>query len=346
MAAIAVSALPGSYSYVRGHGCRVVGGHAVASTLAGARLASRLVSSQRWRAADLGRGLRTTGRRAYDGRSIRGGGISLARAVWKQEVLWTEAPIADIGFAAEQHFHLVLDISANRELRDGHTKPGQFVQVRIGDSKPAFLAIASPPRLAATGSLEFLLKSVEGTTAGLLCSLQKGDKVELSQVMGNGFGVEQVSPAEDFPTILLFATGSGISPIHSLLEAGFDAHKRRDVRLYYGARNLDRMAYQDKFKDWEASGVEVVPVLSQPHNNWTGEQGYVQAAFAKTKGHYPGSSSRCILMWPQGNGSELKCKAAEHGKQSKPLHYSCTFKDVTALLLADGVPKEQILLNF
>jgi NAD(P)H-flavin reductase len=44
------------------------------------------------------------------------------------------------------------------------------------------------------------------------------------------------------------------------------------------------MAYQDRFKDWEASGVEVVPVLSQPHNNWTGEQGYVQAAFAKTKG--------------------------------------------------------------
>jgi predicted ferric reductase len=34
------------------------------------------------------------------------------------------------------------------------------------------------------------------------------------------------------------------SPIHSLLESGFDAHKRRDVRLYYGARNLDRMAYQ------------------------------------------------------------------------------------------------------
>ncbi len=131
MAAIVVSALPGSYSYVRGHGCRVVGGPAVASTLAGARLASRLVSSRRWRASDLGRALRTTGRRAYDGRSIRGGGISLARAVWKQEVLWTEAPIADIGFAAEQHFHLVLDISANRELRDGHTKPGQFVQVRM-----------------------------------------------------------------------------------------------------------------------------------------------------------------------------------------------------------------------
>lgn len=34
------------------------------------------------------------------------------------------------------------------------------------------------------------------------------------------------------------------SPIRSLLEAGFDASKRKDVRLYYGARNLDRMSYQ------------------------------------------------------------------------------------------------------
>lgn len=34
------------------------------------------------------------------------------------------------------------------------------------------------------------------------------------------------------------------SPIRSLIEAGFGADKRADVRLYYGARNLSRMAYQ------------------------------------------------------------------------------------------------------
>lgn len=84
------------------------------------------------------------------------------------------------------------------------------MQVKIGNSKPAFLAIASPPKLAAKGSLEFLIKAVEGTTAGMLCNLQRGDKVELSQVMGSGFRMDQVAPPEDFPTILLFATGSGI----------------------------------------------------------------------------------------------------------------------------------------
>lgn len=83
-------------------------------------------------------------------------------------------------------------------------------QVKIGNSKPAFLAIASPPKATASGSMEFLIKAVDGTTAGMLCNLGKGDKVELSQVMGSGFRIDQIAPAEDFPTILLFATGSGI----------------------------------------------------------------------------------------------------------------------------------------
>ncbi|XP_048435272.1 fruit protein pKIWI502-like [Pyrus x bretschneideri] len=32
---------------------------------------------------------------------------------------------------------------------------------------------------------------------------------------------------------------------------------------------------QDRFKDWESSGVEIVPVLSQPHGGWTGQSGYM-----------------------------------------------------------------------
>lgn len=82
----------------------------------------------------------------------------------------------------------------------------------MGDTKPAFLAIASPPKVAREGRLEFLIKDpeVEGSTAGLICSLGKGDKVELSQVLGSGFKVERLDPADDNQTVLLFATGSGI----------------------------------------------------------------------------------------------------------------------------------------
>ncbi|ONK72391.1 uncharacterized protein A4U43_C04F18940 [Asparagus officinalis] len=43
------------------------------------------------------------------------------------------------------------------------------------------------------------------------------------------------------------------------------------------------MAYQDRFKAWEATGLKVVPVLSRPDAIWKGERGYIQAAFSKAK---------------------------------------------------------------
>ncbi|KAE8732123.1 pKIWI502 protein [Hibiscus syriacus] len=161
----------------------------------------------------------------------------------------------------------------------------RYLQLRLPDvEKPSFLAIASPPsQSASTGAFEFLVKKVAGSTAELLCGLKKGDVVELTQAMGNGFNIDKIDPPEDYPTVLIFATGSGISPIRSLIESGFGADKRSDVGLYFGARNLRRMAYQDRFKDWESSGVKIVPVLSQPDDSWTGESGYVQAAFARAK---------------------------------------------------------------
>ncbi|BBN05846.1 hypothetical protein MPTK1_3g16410 [Marchantia polymorpha subsp. ruderalis] len=253
-------------------------------------------------------------------RSYRGVG---ARASWAQEVLWATSPVAEVETAAEDLYHVVLDISDNPELMNGHTKAGQFVQVKIGNVKPAFLAIASAPTVARKGRLEFLIKDIEGSTAGMICSVRKGDKVELSQVMGSGFPTERIFPAEENKTVLLFATGSGISPIRSLIEAGFEANKRSDVRLYYGARNLERMAYQDKFKAWESSGVQVIPVLSQPGEEWTGAQGYVQAFFSKNKAITNGPQTGALLC----------------GHKQMAL-------DVTALLVEEGVPKEKILLNF
>ncbi|XP_059649647.1 fruit protein pKIWI502 [Cornus florida] len=251
---------------------------------------------------------------------------SFAAAALRQDTtVWTPAPLAEVQPAADSLFHITIDVSDSPDLVSSHTRAGQYLQLRLPDAaKPSFLAIASPPSLAAArGAFEFLVKSVAGSTVELLCGLQKGDVVELSPVMGKGFDVDQISPPQDYQTVLIFATGSGISPIRSLIESGFSANKRSDVRLYYGARNLQRMAYQDRFKDWESSGVKIVPVLSQPDSNWTGEHGYVQAAFARAKKIYS----------PQATGAVL-C-----GQKQMT-------EEVTSVLVADGVSNEKILKNF
>ncbi|KAA3453234.1 fruit protein [Gossypium australe] len=246
-------------------------------------------------------------------------------AVRQDTTVWTPTPISSIETAAESLFHISIDVSSSPDLAASHTLPGQYLQLRLPDvEKPSFLAIASPPSLAASsGAFEFLVKSVAGSTAELLCGLKKGDVVELSQAMGNGFNIDKIDPPEDYPTVLIFATGSGISPIRSLIESGFGADKRSDVRLYYGARNLRRMAYQDRFKEWESSGVKVVPVLSQPDDSWTGESGYVQAAFSRAK----------QIHSPKGTGAVL-C-----GQRQMT-------EEVTSILVADGVSSEKILKNF
>ncbi|KAK4763845.1 hypothetical protein SAY87_013283 [Trapa incisa] len=172
--------------------------------------------------------------------------LSTACASLLDPVPWTQAPVSRVSPAAESLFHVSVDVSHAPRLASSHTRAGQYLQLRTpGAVWPTFLAIASPPaRAAAEGVFEFLVASVPGSTAERLCRLKRGDLVELSAVMGEGFDIDQIEPPEDYPTVLMFATGSGISPIRSLVESRFDAARRSDVRLYYGAMNFRRMAYQ------------------------------------------------------------------------------------------------------
>ncbi|BAT93849.1 Fruit protein [Vigna angularis] len=258
-------------------------------------------------------------------RSSRRRLATVSAAVRRDTTVWTPAPLSEVEPAAESLFHVAIDVSDAPDLAASHTIAGQYLQLRVPDSsKPSFLAIASPPKLAAKhGVFEFLVKSVAGSTAEALCALKRGDVVELSQVMGNGFNIDLIEPPEKYGTVIVFATGSGISPIRSLIESGFDVGNRSDVRLYYGARNLQRMAYQDRFKDWESSGVKIVPVLSKPDDSWTGETGYVQAAFSKAK----------QISNPLATGAVL----CGHKQMTE---------EVTSILVANGVSADKILKNF
>ncbi|XP_068638078.1 fruit protein pKIWI502-like [Aristolochia californica] len=222
----------------------------------------------------------------------------VAAAVRQDTTVWSPAPLSLVEGAAQSLFNVSVDLSDCPDVATSFTRPGQYLQLRVPTvPKPVFLAIASSP--SSRGEMEFLVKSVPGTTAEALCGLRQGDLVELSMVMGKGYDIDQISPPEEFPTVLLFASGAGISPIRSLIEWGFGADKRSDVRLYYGTSNLEQMAYQDKFKGWESSGIKIVPVLSEPDDNWNGERGYVQDAFGRDKRISDPQSTGAVLCGPK-----------------------------------------------
>ncbi|WOK97766.1 hypothetical protein Cni_G06474 [Canna indica] len=258
---------------------------------------------------------------------IRRALASVAAALQHDTSTWTQAPLSFVAPASADAslFHVSVDISDAPDLADSYTSPGQYIQLRVpAADKPTFLAVASPPSLVASrGEFQFLVKRVRGSTADLLCTLERGDVVELGDIMGRGFQLERISPPDAFPSVLIFATGTGISPIRALIESGFNANERSEVKLYYGARNLQRMAYQDKFKDWESMGVKIIPVLPKPHERWNAEQGYVQAALLRAKQVLNPSSTGIVLCG--------------HKRMTE---------DITSALLADGVSKEKILMNF
>lgn len=213
---------------------------------------------------------------------------------WGPEPVWSSGEVAAKSSACGSGKSAEITVAVDPESAAEFKVPGQYVQIRPAnageDDKPLFLAIASPPPTEndSAGSYEFLVKKTDGNE--WLTSLNSGDKLEVSQVMGGGYALEENLEGfkYDFPTqnVLLFATGSGIAPIRSAIESGLlnvapaESAGGRTCRLYYGERTADDLCYVDKFPEWEKAGIEVVPVLSQPSSDgsWKGRTGYIQNA--------------------------------------------------------------------
>jgi NAD(P)H-flavin reductase len=211
---------------------------------------------------------------------------------WGPEPEWSAASITSVGGASISGNFIAVTVDVPSSLVEEYKIPGQYVQVKqnIDDAegKPLFLAIASPPAADGEGgnSIEFLIKKTDNND--WITEAEEGTQVGISQVMGGGFPIEEEMNGfkYDFPlqNCLLFANGSGIAPIRAAIESGQlnigkPGEGGRTARLYFGCSTPDDMPYLAKFKEWEMSGVEVVPVISQPENGtgtWSGREGYVQ----------------------------------------------------------------------
>ena len=161
---------------------------------------------------------------------------------------------------------------ADPSLAASFERPGQYVVVRAGGEQ-GYFALASRP---GDPQLDLLVKPLPSGPAAALAALRPGDGAEISAALGRGYPVD----AHAGKDVLLFAVGSGISPIRSLI--WWLAAHRADyagVTLFQGARTRAHLAYQGEVTAWQAEGISVVRVLSQEPTG--GEAtGYVQEALA------------------------------------------------------------------
>ena len=231
---------------------------------------------------------------------------------WGPEPVWSSAKVKSNEQACKSGSCVTINLDVPPETAQEYKTPGQYVQLRLnGDTKPLFLAIASAPD-PENASFEFLVKKTEGNE--WLTSAGAGTGVEISQVLGNGFPMEENLEGfkYDFPTqnVMLFAAGSGIAPIKAAIESGqLNAAEAgtggRTARLYYGVQNPDELCFVDSFGKWEQGGYQVVPVLSQPPGDWEGRTGYVQAALEEDGVPIPRNSG-ALLCGMKGMADSVK----------------------------------------
>ena len=130
------------------------------------------------------------------------------------------------------------------------------------------------------------------------------------QVMGPGF-LKSPDALQGVTDVLLFAAGSGISPLRSVIES--ELLSGLDATLFYGAQTPAQMAYESKFKEWAARGVNVTPVISRPDGTgWKGATGYVQDV-AKAGGIGDPAKTAVLLCGMKGMAEGVKAVCAEAG---------------------------------
>lgn len=235
---------------------------------------------------------------------------------WGPDPVWTTSTVESTKAGNPSEASAALTVAVSPETAAEFTVGGQYVQVRPDEeTKPLFLAIASPPEKE-NARFEFLVKKTDDN--GWLTD-GSAKALEVSQVLGGGFPVTE--GLEGCESVLLFAAGSGIAPIRSAIESGA-LPTSGTARLYYGARSEEDLCFVERFPAWEKSGVEVVPVLSQPSDSWEGRKGYVQQALEEDGIDDP-KSTGALLCGMKGMA-----------------------EDVTEVLTGAGTPKDRILTNF
>lgn len=150
-----------------------------------------------------------------------------------------------------------------------HRTPGQVVRVRVGSGE-GYFALANAP---GEPRIELLLRRGGAVADEVIDRARPGDELDVTLPFGRGFPVAEATGRD----VLLFAAGSGISPIRGLARHLIRARGSFGrVHLFYGERRDTDFAFAHEHAAWAEAGVQVVLCSSQPSATWSGGRGYVQ----------------------------------------------------------------------
>jgi CDP-4-dehydro-6-deoxyglucose reductase len=156
-------------------------------------------------------------------------------------------------------------------------EPGQWVNVLLPVGTPEAevkrsYSIASAP--AGSPRFDVAVTRVQGGPGStFLHDVQPG--ATLRFIGPQGFFTR---PATGGPPSLMIATGTGVTPMRSMLDAALAAASTAPVWILLGVRHEQDLLYADELQRAAAAHpfVRFEPTLSQPGPAWHGRKGYVQ----------------------------------------------------------------------
>lgn len=152
---------------------------------------------------------------------------------------------------------------------------GQWVSLILphpqGEIRRSY-SIASHP----TGSPRFELAIThvqDGPGSTFLHALPVGET--LTAIGPQGFFTR---PLDKTGPSLFVATGTGVTPLRSMMRAATLADHTLPMWLVFGVRHESDMIYRDEFDELARThaNVRFIPTLSRGSDAWTGRRGYVQ----------------------------------------------------------------------
>ncbi|MES2387438.1 MAG: ferredoxin--NADP reductase [Bacteroidota bacterium] len=205
-------------------------------------------------------------------------------------------------------------------------KPGQYLTlISPGDSKSRrCYSLCTSPDADAFPAVAVKLILGGQMSTWLFDSLKEGDKLEVLEPMGN-FVFE---PKPDKRRhIMLFAAGSGVTPLMSILKSALKTEPKSIVSLIYGNRFEHGIIFREELDALQAqhpARLRIVHCLTSPPEKWYGATGRIS----------------------EGMLGEILDQLQPFPPAEDTLHYMCgprgMMDAVISVLAARKVPKDRI----
>jgi len=164
-----------------------------------------------------------------------------------------------------------------------HYLPGQFLTLILPIDKKEVrrsYSLSSSPFIDENPAIT--VKRVEaGKVSNYLNDhMRPGDVFDVMEPMGHFVPVLDENAKKRY---IMFAAGSGVTPVFSILKAVLTNEPGSSVKFIYQNRNEDNIIFKNELQKLEKEfpdRLSLIHILSQPGSGWTGKKGRIDVALA------------------------------------------------------------------